>query len=487
MNTKCLRLFALMAGCLNQGLWPQKPNQAPLDQMSSPVLKIAYEHEKVTTELPKPVEKSRKGPFQNFADQLAEEQKRLDAKKKEAEPAQPKTPTKTIRTVTVTITPTTATREDEHELVHYDFLKRRIITVDKAKQTYQDDSMVAEVAFRMDELSNRAVRASALPANGSSMSQAEDWEAIFGIAYYKRMATFSIDNDNTTAEIRDRMRVAWSKKIADVHLSFSRSWALYLRYNFPIHPTILARIIELDEVPGSLSFHVIANFERVEHRIIFKSAKTANEPPFALPKELKPDSIEPEVSALWMKVKHDKEAGRIPSASEIEKQIDELIAQCKFFDAFLGLNALMLSFDHVAGESIERMTGACHADPRVLELQRTMNENVVKKLEAWNRDGLRFGYVLDVRIARSKKLSKNFAGARASYLAALKVNPYLASVYYDLGTIDIGDHQYRRALHHWDTLRLLAPKHSLLKAIERFEAETLSHREFFLTQAPEPR
>ena len=108
-----------------------------------------------------------------------------------------------------------------------------------------------------------------------------------------------------------------------------------------------------------------------------------------------------------------------------------------------------------------------------------------KTLGKIKRKGLTRGHVIDLMIAENKAMAGDFKGAKELFLKVLKINPYLAGAYKDLGDLFSRNYFAISAWQCWDTLRFLYPEHKMLKQVDGYEAWLQkTFPDFFLPEGP---
>ena len=83
--------------------------------------------------------------------------------------------------------------------------------------------------------------------------------------------------------------------------------------------------------------------------------------------------------------------------------------------------------------------------------------------------------MVDIFIANQMTVLGQSSGAQKLMIAALKINPYIAGAYKDLGDMFFSEFDMASAWVCWDFGQKLAPDHFMLKPILDYEAELLKN------------
>ncbi len=389
--------------------------------------------------------------------------------------------------------------EQNPESVVYVFRARRIYTLHHDSKTYEDDSLFADLAFRVHELTQRLALGAGLrdpnhpEAPGAPPSKEQGVRSHRFLERFSSETLFSLrlpigpqeaarsaieakQNGSTWEFAHDGDVVAQLIPAAQTFpTAYRRSLMHFLAYTCQIHPEIRNRIVALGALPGTLSFKSV---EALSERTTTYKLNTTNVSqdvwkgiPPGYSRQV--DRLRP-LDRILQRL--DARRAAMPPATRetLNAFVDEALARGSILDASLAWLEHHARTGDCADEVQTRIKNTRGEQPQLLDPARTATqegtERALKELDAIDRSGLKKGYMLDALGGTFLSMLGRLPEADERFGKALEANPFLVNVY-----VQLGDNFYRSfemvpAWRCYDAARVIDPRSPHLDAVRILEA-----------------
>jgi hypothetical protein len=351
----------------------------------------------------------------------------------------------------------------------YDFRLRRRLQIDRAAGVFANFSLYGDIAFRRFELGKRRAMASmfgdSAGADGLPLALRPFWiESDVG---------FSLGGKNEPAIEQQKLpdgaisfRVAkqevalFAPASEAVPAELDKSFAHFLRLYLPIHPQILS-VIALDgRLPQRLVYVSDAGGARHPVGLILRRA-LHRQADYPLPANFEPRPLAGQAQdeealplrgllPLMLQAVAGKANGGPHSLADYRREADRALRAGHAFAAELTLAEAVMQYGTGAVDcGIGPGDVPCHdpaelgrrfaADPRAARLYEAQTaeprdpQAAVQLWESIKRDDVPNGYVIDAFLASRLSAAGHREDAMGAFARALRGNPYLSSVYKELG------------------------------------------------------
>ena len=365
--------------------------------------------------------------------------------------------------------------EDGGRLVH-DFKAKRSYRFE-GKETV-NRSLYADVGFRVAEMRNRL-------GLQKAMEEAKVETGLLGdTALVEHL--FSIDDEVSEAGLvkseskvvtfrhRDHLLAEFSSRGKKLEPEQAQAFVRFLRYYCGGHPDILSELTVRALLPEEtrLDFYTLNEVDSYRLRLLGSHAHTVARPDLSAVPLSPPGEPLLALGEAALKLSPDFVAkaadnAALASATALEKG-DPLGAALRLFEA-------MLMDGRDITEPLTRMRPAVEADAtsgaliKALILGETdavAGEKALAQLEPKAGAGQ---HVVAIFRAGLMLGSKRPTEARDLYVKALAANPAIAGAWKDLGDIYHSNYETDFAWACWDVGRALAPKHPMLREVNKLE------------------
>lgn len=410
-------------------------------------------------------------------------QEQVQTVKQEKEGQQPKE-AKTDNVLTVTLWPSVFSVDDGKKTTFYDFNRRKIDVLDKAKKTYEEDSLYFEIGYRTAEFQNRLFLQQALKGAGRVTPEFQTFqlEILFGLRHPKektpdafvRKAGAGAWNFNApTKELVTQAQLSETSIPADLQ----KSWGHYLLYGCSLHPSVLAFLEKEGKLPKSLIFQRLNVGEASRVTLTLQKQEEVEGPDNSWEKTFQRTvESDPEI---W-EVAQKSLALTTPDAAATRKTTLDFVEKAskagKNFDAALACLEFPLQTGEKMDEALKPILPKLKDDRNWDLFRQGLStqtqgeaENAVKALNSIDRQGLTKGYVIDIMLGDAYEADQKDKEAIDCYFKALRANPLLAGPWKDLGDAYYDGYQMDLAWLCWDTARKLYPDHPLLQGVTEEE------------------
>jgi hypothetical protein len=400
-------------------------------------------------------------------------------------------PTEAHTSLTVTLGEKSMVVRSPEKTIVYDFERRKFVVMDPTTRTQVEYSLYAPVAFAVLELQNRNMLAKVLGAAklDKAVTTLAENEHALGIqdkpSQPLRVATESSD---TVFSSETRVLARVSNDGTAVPPSDARMFTQFVRHRIAVHPQVLAALIESSRIPARI---IVTNLDPgpVTRTLTVTSVGPSSEAPpdiAAFRARLPADDTDP-VDAIL-----DRAASFTPQqiGAARQKSMDDMAAAFRdgrILDALLAfVEGNLINGEGMPSLSAEQKV-SIQSDPAVRKylsvIGATKKDSLpaaIATLDEIRPQAVSKGYMIDLAKANDVRILGNFAAAQTQFIGVLQANPYIGSVYKDLGDALLGQWDATRAWRSFDVGRRIAPRVSSFSAVDQFERSLLAaHPEYF--------
>ncbi len=406
-----------------------------------------------------------------------------------------------------------------------DFVRQRRLQVDDKAQTFLDESIFPEIAFRHFELPNREFVRSVLEAGRADPADTTDLDpvvsehklSVLGDTRKTTLADSASSVRNGEAgrlragppgrrradiavDVTDgqvvydsacgRRLLSHSTDGTDVAPDACRPFVQFLRHAFGGHPLILERIAAAGRIPREIRYsaRLLKGAHADEVALRVDAIETAPESEISLEHHRRVLRV-PGVVAIGPALERAI-LGELPDAEEVAKQrrAEGLLALegGRNLESVLTLMELGLqTADPVPG--LGDVLGR-ESDVTVRRLLDVLSEPaggsfdaraaVATLVQLREAAGPRRHVLMSFESSHRERLGETKAAAEL-LSKALAVNPFLTVVYNDLGDLFLRQRDMKSAWLCWEAARRIAPRHPALESVYELEAKlALDHGEY---------
>jgi hypothetical protein len=372
----------------------------------------------------------------------------------------------------------------------YDFERRRVYHVNLKDKTFEDGSLYSVLGFRALELQNRLYIGSVLGAakvatDAQAPALAEHLLSLTAPDQNTVIETADA-NGTTTYRWKDKELLSVSDKTQPLTPAYQPDYWRYLRYTIGGHPKIYADLGKRSGVPEVLrALQPDAGEKSITLRL--KGVTNPPDAPYSLDGfTLTTPKREPYVTL--QKIGRDGATSLATRAAAAKRDRDAAAAAGNMLEAALAHFTYALSTGDSGRDWLTQTRDKVQADADASALAASLSvknaeeaDKAVKTLSALRaKTQSQYAYLLDVFAANHQLALRHTTEARQLFLAALAVNPYLTSAWFDLGKLYFGTYETDAAWACWDAARALSPDHPFGKNVETMEREMVTdHPELF--------
>jgi hypothetical protein len=378
----------------------------------------------------------------------------------------------------------------------YDLKKRRIFTIDRKENIYNDESLFMNIGFRSMELRNRQAMEAAFKAikfKGATMRSAQPFaEHLFSIPDEGSGPKISESTDKGAVSFRSEGTdlMSWSLDGVDVSEAEMRQFVKFFRYHFGGHPMILKRMAANGKVPRSLKMNRYDLGEDETILITLTSFNKSSDAPYDLG-GLKPGVFSEDTDGLSKtiyRVRYEPPGLYKKRADDVLKNAEEDFSKGRYFESFLGYMEYGFQTGRIS-EAMKRKGSDLRGDENVKKYMAATASLTEGQKEAEKALAV-LQRLLDLSTAHKQVIMAqegefqarlgNSAEAKRLWLAALEIDPYLVTVYMDLGRAYYREYNTLQAWRCWDLGRKLAPGYEASKDVDDLEKKLLTeYPDFF--------
>ncbi len=354
----------------------------------------------------------------------------------------------------------------------YDLRLRRRLVIDRKAGSMTNFSLYGDVIFRQIELTRRVELEKALRQDPEQTEVPESldpfWiESEVGLvvpgAAPAKIERHDRNDGGASFMYGDREVASFAAGSHKIPRRLRHSYGAFLRHALPLHPAIAAAIGDTDYVPAELDFVSEAKGERQKIALrLVQADDTKDAFPLSAGLSLQllpPGGDDANVTLLRQVLNPMIEAlagradGGPRSVAAYRQQIDDALQGGRRFEAALLLTELALQRGRGAvacdPEGKDAAAGPCHSkaeidkvmsvDPRAVAMFEAMGlqtRDPDKALVMWrtiDRSDVADPYVIDIFEARLLSVRGEREEASWSFAAAFAGNPYITTLYRDLG------------------------------------------------------
>jgi hypothetical protein len=398
-------------------------------------------------------------------------------------------PTTRHSVMTIVLGPDYFTMSDDEGMTLTDFAHRRTVRIDRKTKTYSSVSLFSNLGFRVAEFQNRLFLQGALAAGGMKDNPFDTVliEHLFALRAPKSTALKpATDKPGLTFNHAGKPLCHCSPNGSPLSETEAAQFVRFLRYEFSMHPDILAAIEAQHRLPDE--YEVDHYNMRVDHWR-FKLVQ----------RQEVPRAFDPERELKGLTQRTNPATKALAAAAAISREdfvakCDGLIAAAKTAEAEgHHLDALLLAVEDSLSTGNQRIKTVfpnieqVRADPNVqrfLQSQQVTNkESAQKAAEEMHalRDRVHEGVrVLKIHEANHLTAAGKPSDARQLFIEVLEENPCITGAWKDLGDLFYRDYDAETAWQCWDAGRHLVPDQPQFTPVRDFERQLAQdHPEFF--------
>jgi len=372
----------------------------------------------------------------------------------------------------------------------YNFKTRRILTIDKEKKTYQNDSLFINLGFRGYEFQNRQHLAKVLAAasadeNLMSTTLNEHNLSIKAKGHDPKIKK-KTDKKTVIYSWNDKELLEYSKKLRIVNKTYQDGFTQFLRYKISGHPNILKDIKTLAGVPEKLTM-TSHNVQKIAVTLSLLSDKYIPDMLPILEGYSKSEDVGELSTLLSQGINYTSEALNRTSTLLLEKA-NKAYKEKRQLDAMLAY----LEYTLVTGEQqmpnqffSQREPISNDADVKALlsSLSPKTKDDAQKSVEmlvSLREKSIDRKHVLQIFEANNRLALGKSQESKKLFHTVLGVNPHITGAWKDLGDIYFRSYNSQAAWRCWDIARALNASHHLLAPINQLEERlTKINPEFF--------
>ncbi len=387
----------------------------------------------------------------------------------------------------VTITPDMISlRRDRGEVI-YDFLENQMVSIDHEKYEYDEVSLYSVLAFNDYEKVSRDRGYSAFINQDRSEellgTRQFDLESLFGGDVNGEVGNeiTRVLGENSTTLYYDGEEVTRFNlselKLEEPHINTYRKYLLYVH---SLHPAIVERLIEGGRLFNNLSYRTY----QISPYLVERKLVMVDHGRHKRKSSYLSDAYAPKTNAE-NRLDRIIQQSRMKQPTGLDIQMSEL-QRLREAGQYMDANAILhkIWLQHglpKAGRWRHEMQRLFDESPRDVRL---LNAAITSPPES--EDGLRpaiaiidaarsrlgeRGYVLNVYMANYHLALNEARIAEDLMLEALEQNPFLVSVYNDLGQVYFRAFQMPSAWVCWDRMREIGPNHEQVAAVNDLERQ----------------
>lgn len=360
------------------------------------------------------------------------------------------------------------TRQQGATRVVYDFKQKRIFTVNDRKKQYEDDSLYADLGFRLSELKNREFL-------GVSMEKARIRENPIPVAYSEHLFSVQVKDSGTRIQEaggKETVSYSWNGKILATVSRDGRAadqemtdrFVRFVRYSFGVHPQILQKISSLRRIPQRMTIYRYSLGTETTRLTLVSDSPAADTYSLAGFQEGLLPSNQDRVSRMIMTVKKSPPGDYDRRGRETAAAALRSFRQKQPFVSMLTYLEYSLQSGNPMPESFERSREDLYLNNDVQKLFAVLTpkgrEEAEKALTVYKDLRDKAGnksYILMFFEAIARTLLNQDDEAERLFLRILSHNAYLSAVYKELGDLYFKRYEMQKAWRCWDAGRRLTP------------------------------
>lgn len=389
----------------------------------------------------------------------------------------------------------------------YDFEGRRLYHKSSDAGTWTNSSLYSDIAFRVMEYQNRVLLGEVLAKSGAATGVMSDdlflIQSLFGIKLPSRNTPGSEKTSPTPAKQNGAL-VYRHKDIDVVSITYSKipisrnhrpRFARFLAYAVKLHPDIRAQIIEAAMLPSQFTVYwentgskTTARYTLLESA--FEGVPAAN-PVDSISAS---DDGNETLLAIFESTRDKTRIARMQTAEQTAAYAEKRIRDKVPADGLLALMEYSLQTGDQTAilPLLKKHIDTFRADDLCRKYFASTLQNptpetckaALQSLDSMDRDKLEKAHVLDIQRGNLYMLSGQQGEAIKAFVSVLKINPFIAGVYKDLGNVYHNAYETTLAWSCWDTARRLYPGHAMLRQITDYEAKLESDFPDFFAPPP---
>ncbi len=383
--------------------------------------------------------------------------------------------------------------QEDGKKVVYDFIEKRIFTIDVNKNSFYSDSLYRVIGFNTYEFRNRLYQRQFL----AKIMQKPPSEILFiehELSILGKDSTEEINKSEGGNSIyykwKDKDLFNFSKESFKVDSRYVQMFSMFIRYYFGGHPSILNELKGMSEIPSEINGFNHGMFLK-SYSLSLINYKTLSANPFSIEglTSVGFEEKDNRLFKLFNRLRNLSNSDMRKNLIDLSNYFDEQIKKKNYLEAFLSISEYQSQYGQLIPSSMSRALKEGLEDESLKNLLVAIG-NPKNKEEAIKRvsDLKGFQKLTDKRKAMLFVFEANHQGSLGKhqeainlFLKALNQNPFLAGAWKDLGDLFFKSYMPLESWRCWDVARKISPNHDLLKPIEAFEKNLAStHPEYFV-------
>ena len=373
----------------------------------------------------------------------------------------------------------------------YDFVKKRLITIELSNKIYSDDSLFATILYRTMEFQNRL------------------WPGgIFNIPRFKKdipMASvfnehlLSLEQKDKKPEVSEISKdgflhfssegkelLSYSTKGEEVSPDNKKMFITFFRYVFAGHPQILKKLSSDNVIPKSMCVNQFDSLLSETNLLTISMIKSTPDMLYSLenyiPGVLSNDKDR--FSKILHDIKYSKTIDMESRLELLQSRASEYFKNGNYLDMMLAYLECSLSSDLPLPKAFVKRKKVLEEADTISKLYLTIKrkknikeaEESLAILQEWEKNAKNERYLLKYYEANHQSRIGKRQEAKDLYYEVIKASPLITGVYKDIGLLFFKEYDTVLAWRCWDVARKIAPKHDLLSQIN--EGETNLYKNY---------
>lgn len=365
----------------------------------------------------------------------------------------------------------------------YDFAKEKIYFLNLLTKTYDETSLYAEVDYRQKEFFNRLKLKKFLSKDGieNQVGSLFELESLFGITAYRDSSGYKL-----TEEDRNKFSQYSIHSLPVIDLSFSSIpvdnhsiiLSKYFLYETQIHPEIIKSIISKGLFPEKIQYvfsssgklfqvqYELQNFRQnpneaeLEHKYFMFGYKTNL-------------SIITNINKVYGFIHHNQI--KFPERPQIIQTFNNQINKKNYISAFLTITESTLAYNVDYPSEMEELRKRAEKSPKFQEFiqalippenqeELALKIETLKKIQQKNKR-IEKAYFINAFLGSYYTGMGYHDEALKSFDKVISHNPYLTTLYIDIGNVYAETHNMRMAWKCYDIAVKMNPNMSMVQEV----------------------
>jgi hypothetical protein len=383
--------------------------------------------------------------------------------------------------IVVTIAPSNISIKNHQAEIIYDLNNLAITTIDHDNKKYTQHSFYPEVIFRGKEMFNRLEMNIMLATfKNQEITRAQNEfavESLFGVKLRNALEKEIKEETNGNTHnfiFGGKQTVSITFDNTTINDTLKNSFQKFIVYHLHLHPSIRNKILNYNKLFSSLTYTYEDLNKTITTRMLLKSVKERDDNPITVPTAYQKIYGE-NIKKSSILIKAHSKSGMI-SEKQYKDEIDILIDQKKYLDAFLAIHEYIFQYESKPIEQFKKVMAASGENSQVYQLAKSLEphtkeevEQSIKLISELTKQNLKHHYILKVFLANIYGSQKAYNTAYSYFDQALERNPFMCSVYLDYSQLLLEDYETYLAWQLIEAVRDFMPSYSRLAIFTQME------------------